>query len=142
MIAICTLIGVPHFFRDFFAALYQPLFSSKISHRFSTLVGGAVAQALSNSSKTPAAGSDRLRAAATCAAGGIGGAPARNFVAVRDLVIGRETVLGRGAMVIDYQKLTTALHFSICCPAGRATLKKIYCEIGKSFLLFRIARYL
>jgi hypothetical protein len=49
MIDICTCVGVPQRFSDFFAALYQPLFSSKIAQMFSTFSGGAVAQLASSS---------------------------------------------------------------------------------------------
>ena len=44
MIDICTCVGVPQRFSDFFAALYQPRFSSKIAQMFSTFSGGVVAQ--------------------------------------------------------------------------------------------------
>ena len=44
MIDIWTCVGVPQRCSDFFAALYQPLFSSKIAQIFSTFSGGVVAQ--------------------------------------------------------------------------------------------------
>jgi hypothetical protein len=49
MIDICTCAGVPHRFSDFFAALYQPRFSSNIAQMFSTFSGGAMAQLASSS---------------------------------------------------------------------------------------------
>jgi hypothetical protein len=49
MIDICTCVGVPQRFSDFFAALYQPRFSSKIAQMFSTFSGGVVAQLASSS---------------------------------------------------------------------------------------------